>query len=252
MDIPLRDPAPTLEARHLAKEYLCWSKMHAESGEDLCRIISRKERERQAGNGLFFWGVGNAPAVLVQPLARLGARIPVVFSLMKGKPKSLDLSPQTLLVWRSYFDLHGIERPLPPNVLVTSRAATASNDKRRHFALICFSRHELHFTRGVPFDPSAYRNAGGTGAAVGPSQVTALVRRVGTQTAPSDYEANIQAELVGSLWVKLSNPICVPASRIELHKASHLMGSEAWTEIVNAVRSGPSSCERDDRQGCLF
>lgn len=255
MEMQLRDRTSSVEDErqpHASEDYLCWSRMHAESGEDLSTIIARKERERLAGNGLFFWGVGNAPALIVQSLARLGTRVPVVFSLMKGKPKSLDLAPPALLVWRSYFDLHGVQRPLPQNVLVTSRATTESNPKRRHFALMCFSQSELRFTRGIPFDPTAYRNAGGTGAAVGSSQVTALLKRVEEPKTQSDYEENIRADLVGSLWVKLSDPIFVSTNKIERHQRALFPGDEAWTALVSAIRAGPPAIEPDVRQGLLF
>ena len=44
--------------------YLLWTRMQAEAGQGLELILRRKERERVAGDGRFFWGVGNAPAVI--------------------------------------------------------------------------------------------------------------------------------------------------------------------------------------------
>lgn len=253
METTLRDQALVQEPqRDLPAEYVCWSRMHAESGEDLRTIIARKELERRAGNGLFFWGVGNAPALVVQSLIRMGMQVPVIFSLMKSKPKPLDLSPSTLLVWRSYFDLYGVERPLPPNVLVTSRATTGSNDKKRHFALMCYSPNELQFIRGTPFDPTAYRNAGGTGAAVGPSQVTALLQRVAVPKAEADYEVNIRAELTGSFWVRLNNPVLVTASQMELCLRPLPSDEASWIALVRATRNAPGTEESDRRQGLLF
>lgn len=254
METLLRDRTSVRETQKPGPltDYVCWSRMHAESGEDLCTIIARKELERRAGNGLFFWGVGNAPALAVHSLARLQVRVPVIFSLMKSRPKPLDLAPSTLLVWRSYFDLYGVERHLPPNVLVTSRATTGANDKKRHFALMCSSLTELKFTRGTPFDPSAYRNAGGTGAAVGSSQVTALLRRVAEPKAKSDYEANVRAELTGSFWVRLSSPIQIPANRIELYGRPLPSDERSWIALVNATRAASVVAEGEGREGRLF
>lgn len=42
------------------EEFVCWSKVQAESGQTLNAIVARKEKERLAGAGVFFWGVGNA------------------------------------------------------------------------------------------------------------------------------------------------------------------------------------------------
>src|SRR5690606_6583993 len=92
-----------------------------ESGQDIGSIIARKELERRVGGGLFFWGVGNPPSRSVGKLAASGEDIDVVFSLMKSKPQSRDVAPAGVLAWRTYFDIHDVERPLPPHVLVTSR-----------------------------------------------------------------------------------------------------------------------------------
>src|ERR1700730_13554838 len=40
-----------------SEEFVCWSRMQAEAGQQLEAIIFRKERERQAGGGMFCWGV---------------------------------------------------------------------------------------------------------------------------------------------------------------------------------------------------
>lgn len=79
------------------EDFVCWTKMQAEAGQPIETIVARKELERQAGDGMFMWGVGNAPALLINTLARLEQRVPVVFSLMKTKPKAVDLAPSGTL-----------------------------------------------------------------------------------------------------------------------------------------------------------
>lgn len=216
-------------------ELLCWTKMQAEAGQAIEAIISRKECERAAGNGLFMWGVGNAPAVPIKALARLNLQIPVLFSLMKSKPKVGDRFPEVTLVWRRYIDHHGVERDLPENVLITSRGA-AGGSKRRHYALMCFSQHPLHLTRGIGFDHRAYHNASGTGAPIAPSQVTALVKRVNSPEPTAEYEVNLQAHLIGSLWVRLSDPMVLDADQIQKVSCYNGTTTRAWLQFVSEIR----------------
>ena len=53
-----------------------WTKMGVESGEDLAKIIRRKESERIAGRGIFWWGIGNSlgAAVRIKDNDRVGQR----------------------------------------------------------------------------------------------------------------------------------------------------------------------------------
>lgn len=140
--------------------------MQAEAGQALDAIIDRKEVERQLGRGTFFWEVGNPRPRPVPALARAGSTVELIFSRMKGQPKTLDVTPPVLLVWRRYVDLDGTIRSLPQHVLVTSRGGVLSR-KRSHYALVCHAQALLQFGDYGPFDPGAYQNLGGTGAPVG-------------------------------------------------------------------------------------
>jgi hypothetical protein len=226
--------------------------MQAEAGQGLAAIVARKECEREAGSGLFFWGVGNAPALMTNALARINHPVRVVFSIMKGKPKAADLNPRRTLVWRKYLDAYGVERELPPNALITSRAETKSATKKRHFALMCFSSAQLRITQGAAFDPSAYRNAGGTGAAVGASQVTALLRRISLPASVSDYEVNLQAQLIGSYWVRLSDPIVLSSDKLSILEDQACVSSGAWLSLVSRLRDGPKRIESNVQEKLLF
>jgi hypothetical protein len=234
------------------EEYVCWSRMQAEAGQQLEAIVARKELERRAGDGFFFWGVGNPPAVIANVLARAGVPVCAVFSIMKSRPKAIDASPARTVAWRRYVDAHGAERPLPPHALVTSRGDSASGAKRAHYALMCRSDEPLAIRRGEPFDPAAFRNAGGTGAPVGASQVTALLRRVGKDSAAPDYEANITAWLAGSYWVRLTDPIELDASRLALLTSAVDEGERTWCKAVARIRSGPPACEQQEARGALL
>jgi len=231
---------PTVQTTKSCDDYVCWTRMQAEAGQALDEIIARKEIERFVGKGMFLWGVGNAPAVITTRLAKVKSPIPVIFSIMKGRPRATDVTPGRVLAWRGYVDAHGVERPLPGHSLVTSRGESASGLKKRHFALFCWSEKELKITRGVPFDPSAYRNAGGTGAPVGSSQTTALLKRTSSLLAKTDYEANIRAFLVDSYWVRLTDPIELSNAKISAISSASQVKPSKWTDFVSEIRSGPS------------
>lgn len=221
-------------------DYVCWTRMQAEAGQRLEDIVARKERERLAGRGLFMWGVGNAPALLANVLARASVPVRAVFSTMKSKPKAVDVAPARVVAWRRYVDADGSERELPAHVLVTSRGDSASGVKRMHFALMCRSDRPLRLSRGDAFDPNAFRNAGGTGAPVAPSQVTALLRRVERDGEGGGYEVNLTADLTGSYWVRLVDAVELDVPKREmLGRLAAAADVEAWRDLVTAIRSGP-------------
>lgn len=232
-----------------ASAFVCWSRMQAEAGQGLDAIVARKELERSAGAGVFFWGVGNAPSVAISALARLGEPVPVIFSIMKSKPKKIDVAPSRVVAWRRYFDAEGAERDLPPSAIITSRGDSANGSKRAHYALMCRSGEPLALRRGEVFDVNAYRNAGGRGAPVGASQVTALLRQVSEPSATSDYEANLRAQLEGSYWVRLSDPVDVPASLQKRLDAAEGLGVEEWLDLAREIRG---TAERRAVSGSLL
>lgn len=234
-----------------ADEYVCWSRMQAEAGQGLQAIVRRKELERRAGEGMFCWGVGNAPSAIVGSLARLRQPVPAIFSVMRSRPKAADVRPTRTVVWRRFVDVDGSVRPLPSHVLITSRGDSASGPKTKHFALMCWSDKALELRHGQPFDPSAYRNAGGAGAPVGSSQVTALLRRTSRGSKETHYEVNLKAWLTGGYWVQLVDPVeCSP----QFEKVDLMGGSvREWVEFVAQARG--FSAERSaaqPAQGMLF
>jgi hypothetical protein len=241
------------DARPLT-EMVCWSRMQAEAGEELRSIVRRKELERAAGNGLFCWGVGNAPSRSIPVLSRAGSRVDVVFSIMKSRAKAEDASPQGLTIWRAYLDYMGCERPLPAASLVTSRATAGGRAKRAHYALICRSEVPMELGDFGPFDPSAYRNASELAGEVGASQVTALVRRVSDEGGDTGYRVNLRAELAREYWVRLTDPIEVTADKRDIMDGAfarlEMLTPGAWLDIVHSLREG--SVAAVERQSSLF
>ena len=222
-------------------DVVCWTRMQSEAGQDLAAIFRRKEMERVAGGGLFFWGIGNAPNRSVRALAAGGDEIDVVFSLMKSRPKAQDAAPTGLLMWQTYFDSQDVEHSLPAHVIITSRLDTASTSKRSHYALMCFSTTELRLEDHGPFDPSAYRNISAAGGPVGASQVTALVVRTQTPSCSTSYRINFQAKLTGSYWVRLGSPCRLTCdATADLFAASSSFpdfDAQNWTSRVSRIRN---------------
>lgn len=212
---------------------ICWTRMQAEAGQQLARIVRRKELERRAGDGLFFWGVGNAPSRAVPVLARSQASIDLVFSIMKSKPKAHDAQPAKVLAWTSYVDGRGAKRVIPDHILVTSRAGS----RDYHYALVCHSDEPLTLADRGPFDPAAYRNFG-AGAPVGASQVTALLEPCADE-GPSDYRVAMKAHLVDGFWVKLTDPVEVTTGLRQAIDEADATDVSAWLELATAVRSPP-------------
>lgn len=241
MNIPTTFPAS------LREEYVCWSRMQAEAGQSLEAIVERKERERRAGDGSFFWGVGNAPAVLASVLSRASVPVRAVFSIMKSRPKAVDVAPARTVAWTRYIDAYGAVRDLPPHALVTSRADSASGAKKAHYALVCRSSEPLVLRAGVEgFDPSAYRNAGGTGAPVGNSQVTALLRRAGRSQDGSGYEVNLSAWLADDYWVRLLDPVEITPPKDELITWLSDGPQTDWINLVTSIRHHHPRTVQDD------
>ncbi|MCP4564146.1 MAG: hypothetical protein GY873_37510 [Bosea sp.] len=230
-----RSHSEPLNGARLTEEFVCWSRMQAEAGQALAAIVRRKEMERHAGNGVFCWGVGSAPALAASALAKLHYPVRAVFSVMKGRPKAVDVAPSRTVAWRRFVDPDGVSRILPRNVLVTSRADSANGPKERHFALMCRTENKLELKSGKSFDPGAYRNAGGTGAPVGASQVTALLRRVSAESEQSDYEENLSAWLTAGYWVRLADPIELSPdfNRVD---AQEKHNPEDWIEFADWAR----------------
>ena len=214
--------------------------MQAEAGQEIRRIISRKEAERRAGDGLFFWGVGNAPSRAIGTLSQESSDVDVVFSLMKSRPQARDLSPSGVVVWHTYFDNKGIERPIPDHVLVLSRELSNTRYKSVHYALVCSSDQELRLADLGSFDPKAYRNIGDNGGQIGSSQVTALIVRTQDESLVSTYRINFRAKLVGCYWVRLGRPHSLKGTDLntlaEISSSATEMTVDEWTLAVAELR----------------
>jgi hypothetical protein len=106
-----------------------WTKVQADSGQSVDRILNRKELERQSGN-TFWWGVGESKADQIRLLLTTDSRPLVLFSLMLSRPHRRDSHPDGVLLWEACKTTEG-EVPLPPHAVVISRAHNSKGRWRR-------------------------------------------------------------------------------------------------------------------------
>jgi hypothetical protein len=183
-----------------------WTKMGIESGEGLAQIVQRKEAERKAGGGSFWWGIGNSlgPAVRSEALAH-GGTLPVVFSPMLGRAKPADTSPDMVWKWTKWEDENGRLHDIPAHAKVISRGQLS---KERHYALVCHSDVLLALARGgQKFDPNQCRTL--AGKVPGSSQVTALLTGSPNGHPKGPYEIAFRATLVAPWAVKIVKPVAI-------------------------------------------
>jgi hypothetical protein len=151
------------------------TKPGVEAGERLVDIVARKESERVAGKGTFWWGVGNSLGAAIREVAKAaGGTLPILFLVNERPtpPKPHDVAPSSTFRWTKWQDWDGAVSDVPAFARVTSRG---DDDKRTHYGLVCYSERPVIFdTKGPLFDPRRCKTA--KGKPPGSSQVTALLR----------------------------------------------------------------------------
>lgn len=187
--------------------YFCWTRFGTEAAQEVSQIIERKEEERQAGNGVFLWGIGNAVGPSILELLRVSGYPEVLFSSIKSAPKSMDVNPPAVVAWTDGFGLDGEPFALPERALVTSRFDPTS-PKRVHYALVCHSEAPLVILpNGASIQFRALRNLV-TQRPLGASQVTAVVEHQDGHPRDSEgYGVAIRARLVAPYFIRLHHPI---------------------------------------------
>jgi hypothetical protein len=89
-------------------------------------------------------------------------------------------------------------------------------------------------------------------AAVGASQVTALLRRIGPPASMSDYEVNLQTQLIGSYGVRLSDHIVLSSDKLLMLEDQACVSSSAWLSLVSQLRDGPKRIESNVQKKLPF
>lgn len=184
----------------------CWTRFGTEAGEPIDRILERKENERLANGGLFYWGIGNSVAPGIAELLRRCSRPEVLFSPIKSRPRQLDVTPPSVVMWTRAEGLSGETFDLPQTVRVTSRSSHRA-PVAAHYALVCRSEQPLEMSDlgRLPF--RGVRNLV-SGRAMGSSQVTAVVSLVDEHLAAGlEYTVAFRTSLAPPYFVRLRCPV---------------------------------------------
>ena len=191
------------EARAVAKQreavgrppdVFLWSKMGRWT-QRIDSIIRRKELERRAKSGEFWWGIGERAAPNRVSRMWEKARSRNVCFTKTLKPWQ-GRNSGTVLVWSHYWD-GNVLRPIPSNTVMTSF------EYERYFALVCGSNSPLvgRRNRGTIFS-GQYENLL-TGSRRFGQQSTFPVRRVSDDEVGPEYPVEFRARLRSPYCVEL-------------------------------------------------
>src|SRR5690349_18595295 len=100
--------------------FFCWTRFGTEAGELIESIFRRKEAERLANDGTFYWGVGNSVAPGVIALLERAPLPEVLFSPIKSRARPVDVRPGHVVRWREAITIAGDRMILPDTVRITS------------------------------------------------------------------------------------------------------------------------------------
>jgi hypothetical protein len=210
--------------------YFVWTKMQVESGFPLPQTLFFKEMERQAGDGVFWWGVGSPvdKNVVREKAEAAGGRLPVLFSLMVSPPKQIDVCPVHVSLWTQWEDSDGKPHDLPAHVLEFSGGKKQENF---HYALVC--RSHVPLALGILlFNPRCCKTR--LGNPVGARQVTALLQgdMEDKDHSLGIYHFGFRAELVEPWFVKLVTPRLLEPREMQMD-----VWKSAWLKFVAQLRN---------------
>jgi len=191
-------------------ESFCWTRFGTEAGQSADQIFARKEQERLANGGLFFWGIGNAIGPSIAELVRVLDNPEVLFSPIRSAPRRDDAAPAAVAAWSEATTMAGEPYTLSAQSLITSRLDPIT-PRDVHYALVCYSdRPLLSAVSEGKIIFGRLRNLL-TKRPVGASQVTAVVQydKTANETGAA-YDVSFKAVLVPPYFIRLRRPIPLP------------------------------------------
>ncbi|MGA7489738.1 MAG: hypothetical protein WBW74_22675 [Xanthobacteraceae bacterium] len=219
-----------------------WTKIAAEAGQKLDRILNRKELEQKSG-GTFWWGVGESKREKIDALVGREAHPTVLFSEMRSNAHARDSRPDAVVLWEEYQTARG-NVALPPHVIVTSRARDRhGRPKSFHYALVCQSPARLLSSGGGMLDTGMLRNFGDGGRPLGSSQITAVVERITRAVSGMSYPITARAILVPPYAVRQAGPRVLSDPELQLLDEVSVEGktSKDWLAVVKHLRRASQS-----------
>jgi hypothetical protein len=215
-----------------------WTEILFEAGESPEHIILRKEAERIAGSGEFWWGVDAPLGITVEVRAeRSGGTLPVLFSKSRTTEERHSSQIRIWDAWRSLLhpQVHG---RIPDHVVITTGYDLGKRQAR--YALTCRSDDKL------------------TGAAIGFCDLAQCWSLKGSQRVPhvrkahvlrkdepllsrrgpssqSVYSIAFKAALVGHCFVLLENFRVLDQG--ELNDLRNFQAGDNWLSLAKELRS---------------
>lgn len=230
----------------------CWTRMGAESGQALERILLRKDLERRAGGGLFVWGIGNGLGSGLNRLLAIEPQPQVLFSPIHGPAAAADENPIGVLLWLHYVRNDGTLATLPPASFVTSRDASGKGRvKTSHFALFCHAEEPLAAAELGILHFGDLRNLE-TKKPVGFSQVTAVVDRGGSASGDRQYPVLLATRLMHPYAARLATPVPLPPEDFRAIDTIATSNDEsAWINAIAAIKMRYAPDERPQQMSFL-
>ena len=215
----------------------CWTRFGTEAGETVDSILGRKEEERIDNEGVFLWGIGNAIGPSLSDFLEHARSPRVVFSPMLCKPVKRDVEPAQIAYWTEATGLDGRSYQMPAHSLVTS-AYDVKSQRQVRYALVCHSGSPISELNGIEKISCGQLRNWKSGAIVGSSQVTCVVRRIqGGDSSGPVYRAALVATLHPPYLLRLTAPRLVP-KEFRLDRLSGNQLTEAIQMLLSSRRSG--------------
>jgi hypothetical protein len=214
-----------------------WSEIGFRAGETPEQIVLRKEAERNAGSGEFWWAVDAPLGITVEVTAeRNGGSLPVLFS----NSTSSKEQQREVRIWDSWRSLLHPQRHgrIPGHVVVTSRHDPGRRQTR--YALTCRSQAKLTLGAIGYCNLAECRSlkSGGRVHALSGAQILRkdepLISRHGP-SAESVYSIAFKATVVGHSYVLLENFKVL--SQAELNSLLEFKPGDDWPALVKKLRS---------------
>lgn len=205
-----------------------WSRIGPEGGFTLEQIIYWKEMQRSTGNGIFWWGVGNAPAkekvraVLQQP------RPIVLFSVQKKQEHG---DRRQRILWTTYIDTDGTERELGENVHVTSE----SIPERPQKAIVAKSQNPIRIESGIGFDLGLVRHYGGK-KRIGQSVTSVLEKDPKGSPTGELYDQGFKCTLINIFELKGYRKLDERVARDLDHLVSRRPSVDEFKHVMKQIR----------------
>ncbi len=218
------------------------SRMGVEAGESLDNIVARKEAERKAGSGIFWWGIGTSLGRSGFDAAKSSTEgLPVLFARTVSPPRRVDVAPAEVFLWTHWENLEGRGK-IPPHVIITSHGDAG---KGRHYALACRSNEPLALGGSRRFDPSRSRTV--NGKVMGGSQNTALLTGDPRGHETGKYSIEFEARLVVPFCPKLVAGRLLNLQEREILKGWRYHGKSDWMALADRIRRPAQALELGKR-----